>query len=175
MPTHELNVTSGGAKLIAEASAQLAAGANGSALQFNFGFSTEEALAQQSFIDSVTLTVTAGPNLPLYLVTADVSGARWLPNTPGGFPLDPAALQHTPTSGEKQYPIGFDYFVSLSLPSQFVGQPLSLTLRLFDNQNALSSAAYLDNIRVVPEPGFFAIFLLGTIALLFWKKARTAA
>jgi len=171
-----VSVTTIPGEVISEATVQLGAIplGSGSSLQFNFGFSTQESRTQQTFSDSVTLTLSAGANGPLYILTADVNGPIWSPNTPGTFEFDPSLIQRTPTSGANNpFPTGFNYFVSVPVPAQFEGLSLTLTLGLLNNQDQFVSLASLDKIAVaVPEPAVRSLLILCSLTLLATAKRR---
>lgn len=141
-------------------------------LYLAFGFSTSEAIAPQTFLDSVTLTLkdeTAGT--AAIFATIDRTGTYWAP-TPGGLPVDPAAIIRHPISFPNLSPAyanQWAYLVGLPVPAAWSGKNLTLYLDLFDNQNDSGSLGWMSEGSLVPEPAAFS--LLG-VGFAVWTLCR---
>lgn len=149
------------------------AGESNSTLTFEFGFSTDETAQQMTFPDSITFTLSDGNHLA-YLVTADVLGTSWAPQTAGALAIDPASILRTEVLyADAPFSRSIAYSVSFSLPVELQGTSLTLGFSLFNNQDAIQSAGFLRNPMVVPEPAVLPTLLLGGVALWFHRKKQT--
>jgi hypothetical protein len=145
-------------------------------LLFNFGFSTDETISSGSFSDSLTFTLQSADGLTTALIlTADLTGVNWAPSNPGGVLINPDGIGRTPIAipvFAQGFSTRFAWSVSFPVPSGFTGGPATLYLDLFDNQNALNSLGWADNIAIVPEPGVLVLGFWGLALLFGWRKRR---
>ncbi len=146
-------------------------------LSFLFGFTTEEQIASGQFLDSVTVSLSDETStIFLPLVTVDVSTVFWLPGGEGTLPFDESNLLHEEAdypSGAPSLTVRWAWRVEVEVPSALRGVPLYLYLDLFDNGNSSASAAWLDDIFVVPvpEPATGTLVALGLFCF-FISKGR---
>jgi hypothetical protein len=142
-------------------------------LEFDFAFGTEEAFGGEGFFDSATLTLQTGhESATAVLLTVDRLGLNWLPETPGGLLLDPASIEWRtiPFPGISPEPaFTIALHISTALPPEMTGQPVTLFLDLFDNQNASASVAWMSPVTIVPEPSVWALGALA-VGLLALRK-----
>lgn len=147
-------------------------------LSFLFGFTSDEQSVPGQFLDSISVSLsdqTSASFLPL--VTVDGATVSWAPGGDGTVPFDQSNIDRE----EIAYPAGAPslamrsaWRVQLNIPSAFQGMPLYLYFDLFDNGNDSGSAAWLDEISVVPVPEPATGTLLTTIVLcLLARKWRT--
>ncbi len=181
-PTHAqgtfttLQTGSGNVLVTETAPLTIPAGASQVDLAFQFGFSTDEAVVPDAFVDALTVSLLSGDGADyLPLVTVDTSGALWVPSggtvsfsdnevmrTAIGYPSGPPALAHSSA-----------WQTSLQLPSTFsTGMPVSLYFDLFDNGDAVMSAGWFANVTIqaVPEPASVSFWLLGLAGVVWWKR-----
>jgi hypothetical protein len=142
-------------------------------LEFDFAFGTEEALGGEGFFDSATLTLQTGhKSATALLLTVDRLGLNWFPETPGGLLLDPASIEWRtiPFPGISPEPaFTLALHISAAVPPEMSGQPITLFLDLFDNQNASASVAWMSPVTIVPEPSVWALGALA-VGLLALRK-----
>ena len=137
-------------------------------LRFDLGFATAEENASAPFFDSVTLSLEGiSAAATTIFATLDRSGAYWAPVVPGGISLDPLSLVYEeipfPDFG-LNLPNQRAYSFTAPIPPELVGQNLKFRIDLYDNQNSVNSAAFVDSIAVVPEPS--TIGLATAVALI---------
>lgn len=148
---------------------------SGSSFHFQLGFDTAEAPVPGTFADSLTISLL-GPatGQVLALATVDAFGLTPAPPNPGGLFLDLAAIRYetVPALVAPTNPRTFAFDVRVALPVEFTGQPLTVALDFFDNQNGLASKAYFAQPQTVPEPSTFALVAVGLAAVLARRNAR---
>lgn len=142
-------------------------------LNFEFGYSTDELLQPGSFADSFTISLENALGQRIYLVTADAGGNLWAPFVPGAVPVADSAIFRETVSfavpGEA-LDTSVAYRVGLNVPDDWANQPLKLRFDLFDNQDAIPSAAYFQGVALVPEPSSLLLLAGGVAALLFLRR-----
>lgn len=137
-------------------------------LQMIVGLSTDERVVPQAIPDSVTVNVVdlSGQKIAV-VVTADITGFVWRPETPGTIPLSASAVSASLVAFPTLDPVrqtANAYLVLVELPAAFFGQDIKIVMDLFDNQNAFGSTAFLGNVALVPEPSAALLFGLGGLA-----------
>ncbi|HSH17469.1 MAG TPA: PEP-CTERM sorting domain-containing protein, partial [Verrucomicrobiae bacterium] len=145
-------------------------------LRLRFGFGTDEGLGPGGFGDSFTLTLQDdGGTLTLVLVTMDAGGPVWAPPTPGTTPVAPESLAWSAIAYPSLTPVlahRWAYELAVALPQSAVGRPLTLYFDLFNNQDGLASQGWFGEVVLVPEPGVWALALLGAL-MLWWRRRRS--
>ena len=137
-------------------------------LQMIVGMSTDERVVSQVIPDSVTVNVIdlSGQKIAV-VVTADITGFVWRPETPGTIPLSASAVSASLVAFPILDPVrqtANAYLVLVELPAAFFGQDIKIVMDLFDNQNAFGSTAFLGNVALVPEPSAALLLGLGGLA-----------
>jgi hypothetical protein len=155
----------------------LIATSNSFFLQFQFGFATEEEVAPNVFLDSITATFQASNDSPatLLVLTVDRSGAYWAPSATGALFLDPNSIQRQTIAFPALEPGLLNqvaYQVTVPIPESLQNRSLNFYFDLFDNQNSLRSLAWVGDVTAVPEPGWVALSLCGVVCWLFVRRRR---
>jgi hypothetical protein len=142
-------------------------------LEFTFGFGTDEEPAPGQFLDSVSFTLQGANHQTALFFTADANQVFWAPANPGGLTLSESEISRAATP----FDIGTFHFlneiafsVSVRIPDELQDQSPTLFFDLFDNQNGMESLAYLQDVRVVPEPTPIALLL--SFGCLFFISRR---
>jgi hypothetical protein len=134
----------------------------GPVLTFDFGFSTEEPDAGQTFLDSFSVSLQGeGDSAAALLLIADRSGTSWTPENPQGVELSGEALRRAETEFPALMPnhvLKLAYSVVLAIPSVLAGGPATVFFDFIDNLNAFASLAWVANVRVgTPVAGDYAL------------------
>ena len=160
-----------------------------STLSFDFAFSTTALSGTFSgFDDSFAAELTTSPDADvLDIFVVDVSGVRkdplngFEPFFPGLVPIDVNYDPSISIPGFLEKPGGTDFSgrISLSLPSEVLGESATITFRLLNNDSGFDSIAAIDNLAVtttvatIPEPTTLTIWLCFTAPnLLFLRRKR---
>ena len=145
-------------------------------VEFDFGLATAEELTGETFFDSVTFTLQGSvPSATATIVTLDRTGALWAPITPGGITLEPSSITFReipfPEDINPEFSFRRAYAVTALIPQEFLGQPITFTMDLFDNQNGVGSVAYA-TAPTVPEPTALLLAFVGTLFVfgLKWRN-----
>jgi len=169
--------TGGGQQLISEVrSLFIDASLSQPHVVFDFGFATDETPGPGAFLDSFTVTMqSTNQQFTAVYLTADATGVAWAPPTPGGLPLDPAAITAKNIPYPSLQPVlatKSSYEVSAPIPSQFLGASVNVFFDLFDNLDNRTSQGWFNNLNVVsvPEPGVLSLVLAGTAILLRFNR-----
>jgi len=126
------------------------------ALEFEFGFATDESLQAGIFFDSFTVTLQDQSGSPTAVYwTIDVSGLVTAPPTTGAMDLDASGVRTyaraypnlTPVLNQRQ---GFQ--ARALIPPAFAGRPVTVFFDLFDNQDDQRSQAWFTEPRIVAAP-----------------------
>jgi hypothetical protein len=121
-------------------------------LHFDFGFSTAELEAAQTFYDSFSVTLQKDDqSAAALLLTADRAGTVWAPAMPGGVQLtpadlSPAAINFPPLAPDHLLKLAFS--IAFAIPAALSDGPATLFFDLFDNLNAFASLAWVANVRL---------------------------
>lgn len=145
-----------------------------SILSFRFGFTTDESVMPEIFLDSfsVSLSDDLGGYAPI--ATLDASGAYWAPAggtvalTDEEIFREPIELPSSVTPLAQQ----LAWFVMVPIPEIFQGKPLTLYFDLFDNGNEVNSVAWFSDVTVQPVPEPEARWMALTGLLLLWWRFR---
>lgn len=145
-----------------------------SILSFRFGFTTDESVMPEIFLDSfsVSLSDDLGGYAPI--ATLDTSGAYWAPAggtvalTDEEIFREPIELPSSVTPLAQQ----LAWFVMVPIPEIFQGKPLTLYFDLFDNGNEVNSVAWFSDVTVQPVPEPEARWMALTGLLLLWWRFR---
>ena len=137
-------------------------------LQMIVGLSTDERRQPQVIPDAVTVNVVdlTGQKIAV-VVTADITGFVWRPETPWAIPLSASSVSASLVAFPSLDPVretANAYMVLFQLPATFYGEEIKIVMDLFDNQNALGSTAFLGNVALVPEPSAALLLGLGGLA-----------
>ena len=137
-------------------------------LQMIIGLSTDERRLPQVVPDAVTVNVIdlSGQKTAV-VVTADITGFVWRPETPGAIPLSASSVSASLVAFPILDPVretANAYLVLFEIPAAFYGDEIKVVMDLFDNQNALGSTAFLGNVALVPEPSAALLLGLGGLA-----------
>jgi hypothetical protein len=142
-------------------------------LEFTFGFGTDEQPTPGQFLDSVSFTLQGANHQTALFFTADANQVFWAPPNPGGLTLSESEISRAATP----FDIGTFHFlnenafsVSVPIPDELEDQSPTLFFDLFDNENGVESLAYLQDVRVVPEPT--SIALLSFFGCLYFISRR---
>jgi len=124
----------------------------GPVLTFDFGFSTEEPDAGQTFLDSFTVSLQGeGDPAAALLLIADRSGTSWTPENPQGVELSGEEVRRAEVDFPAFLPnhaLKLAYSVVLAIPSVLAGGPATVFLDFIDNLNAFASLAWVANVRI---------------------------
>lgn len=139
-------------------------------LEFSFGFSTEEEIQPDVFLDSFTVTLQDGSGgLTAVYLTADRGGTVWAPPSEETIPLNPALISREAISFPGNVsPFAYQdaYRVRAPIPSGIMTEQVGLHMDLFDNGDGRQSLAWIESVTVVPEPAFLSLILLGLVLIL---------
>ena len=137
-------------------------------LQMIIGLSTDERRLPQVVPDAVTVNVIdLSGQKTVVVVTADITGFVWRPETPGAIPLSASSVSASLVAFPILDPVretANAYLVLFEIPAAFYGDEIKVVMDLFDNQNALGSTAFLGNVALVPEPSAALLLGLGGLA-----------
>jgi hypothetical protein len=163
-----LSTGGGSSRVVAQTNLFLPSGLTQPALDFSFGFATDEVAAPELFLDSFSLTILrTNDNAGAVFFTLDAGGLVLAPETPGGIFIDPSGLQVTPITYPTLQPVLLNqaafHFIA-EVPAELVGSNAQLIFSLFDNQDATASQAWFGQVSLIPEPGVAALLLLGAAA-----------
>lgn len=140
-------------------------------INFAFGFTTQENPAPGVFLDSFTVSFEDASSNVAVVATADAGGMVWAPASPGSVALDASQIQRqattTPPGLTPVWSRTFAYSVAVPVPTAFTGSSVTVYFDLFDNQNAVMSLGWYDNLQVtsVPEPQPALLLALGLMLL----------
>lgn len=149
-------------------------------LEFEFGFSTDEAVTN-TFVDSFSATMQTGDAAATVVyLTADASGVQWAPPTPGTISVDSGTIirQEVPfPSLEPVHAQSWSYRVVAPIPSAFQGQTVNFYFDFYNNLDGIHSLAWFSPVTVtaVPEPGAWSFAILPGFLLFLRKRAREKA
>lgn len=144
-------------------------------LEMIIGMATDEKIVPQTIPDAVTVNVVdlAG-QLTAVVLTADVTGFVWRPETPGTIALPGEAVSASLVAFPTLDPLretSAAYRVRVELPQSFYGQEIRVTMDLFDNGNLLGSTAFLGNVALVPEPSALALIGIGLSGFFLRRRS----
>lgn len=144
-------------------------------LEMVIGLGTDEKLVPLVIPDAMTVNVMdfLGQKT-VVLVTADIAGFVWRPETPGTIPLGANAVASSLVAFPLLDPTretSAAYLVRVELPAVFYGQDVKVVVDLFDNLNTLGSTAFLGNVALVPEPGSLLLLGFGGLVLVFRRRS----
>jgi len=147
----------------------LDASGGGTAVQFAFGFSTDEEPTPGLILDSFTLSLAeAEGSLSVIFNTIDRTGSVWGPVTPGTIFVSPDSIARQPTPFPNLSPNHLHqwaYLVTAPIPSELQGKSLNFYADLFDNANTTHSLGWVSSVTLVPEP---TPSLIAVVGLLFF-------
>lgn len=143
------------------------------AIQFAFGFSTDEEPAPGVFFDSFTLSLAeVQGSLTAILNTTDRAGAFWAPGGDGTIIVSPDSINRQPIPFPLLSPNHlhqFAFFVTVPIPAELAGKNLNFYADLFDNGNAVHSLGWISSVTPVPEPSAWLIGLTGILFVFGFK------
>lgn len=136
-------------------------------IQYELDFATLETPATGFLFDSLTLSLSrADGSDAVLLVTGDVFGLTIAPLFPGGLlagggiSVTEAPVRMGAMDGAS---VQFAYTVEVFLPPALVDAPLRTQFDFFNNGDLVASRG---QVRVVPEPGWVALLVVGIGFLL---------
>ena len=160
--------TGGGQPLVSDQQVLPTAGLISPQLSFDFGFLTGEVPAPGAFLDSFTVTIQDPASDTAVLATVDASGVLWAPVSPGAVMVPPNQIQWQAIPPPSLAPVlgqGVAYSVLVPIPSSFTGSSVTVYFDLFDNEDAVMSLGWFNNLKVtsVPEPRAALLLALGLV------------
>ena len=145
-------------------------------LEFDFGFASAESPSPGAFLDSFTVSLQdLNQTSTAILFTEDPSGLVLAPASPGTLVLNPALMNLNAIAYPSLQPVVPNptaFHLSMPVPQEFVGNPVNVFFDLFNNQDALASQAWVDNVQIstIPEPPVSMLLLLS--GCILWKFSR---
>jgi PEP-CTERM motif len=144
-------------------------------LELVVALATDERMVPQVIPDAVTVNVVdlLGQQTAV-VVTADITGFVWRPETPGTVPLAATAISAALVAFPTLDPLRETtaaYRVRVELPPAFLDQEIRVTMDLFDNGNLFGSTAFLGTVALVPEPATALLVGVGVLGLVFRRRS----
>jgi hypothetical protein len=148
------------------------------AVEFNFGFATDEAIEPSVFLDSFTVTAQDGSsNQTALLLTIDADSLVIAPPAVGTLSVDPSGIRAYDSAYPSLVPVlaqrqGFQ--ARALLPPQLAGRPINIYFDLFDNLDGRKSQAWFSEPKIVSAP-LLTLTASGTnnFLLLSWASPST--
>jgi len=153
-----VSLNTGGGQLLVSESRGLSVDSNQvlPALEFEFGFATDESFQAGSFFDSFTVTLQDQSGSPTAVYwTIDASGLVAAPPTAGALNLNVSGVRTytraypnlSPALSQRQA-----FQARALIPPEFAGRPVTIFFDLFDNQDDQKSQAWFTEPRIVGAP-----------------------
>lgn len=135
-------------------------------VQYEIGFATFEEPGLGVLFDSLTISLArADGSGSTVLVTADVFGLTVAPLAPGGLLSGGGGIRVAEVMPAAGLPggaaVAYAYRVEVALPAGLQDAELRTTFDFFNNGDSVASRGYA-LVAAVPEPGTWALLVLGT-------------
>jgi hypothetical protein len=146
-------------------------------LALTLGFATQESSDGEGIRDQFTVVLQDfSRTLNVAVATLDAEGAHFLPLTPGYLATDRAEAAWAPKPLEPPPGVpaigghATEHTLQFPIPVELEGQPLTLRLTLFDNQDELNSVGWIGEAVWVPEPEAIPWLCVVSVAGLLLRR-----